>query len=65
MAKDCADCGLADCGLEPERVGGLATSDPLEARFRGQIRDLRGKRRRKHPSGASGTKFEAVPGPAP
>eukprot|EP00969_Alexandrium_andersonii_P276434 12218099-Alexandrium_andersonii.AAC.1 len=44
--------------------GDFAPSDPLEARFRVKIRNLRGKRHRMHPSGASGTKFEAVLGPA-
>eukprot|EP00969_Alexandrium_andersonii_P295271 13052658-Alexandrium_andersonii.AAC.1 len=41
-----ADCGrIADWSL---RVGDFATSDALEARFRGQIRNLRGQRRRMH-----------------
>eukprot|EP00969_Alexandrium_andersonii_P158546 7004812-Alexandrium_andersonii.AAC.1 len=56
-----ADWSIADWSL---RVGDFATSDPLEARIRGQIRNLCEKRRRTHLSGASEANFEVVPGPA-
>eukprot|EP00969_Alexandrium_andersonii_P152721 6753323-Alexandrium_andersonii.AAC.1 len=39
IAKDCADCGLAEIGLEPASSAisrPRTPSDPLEARFRGQ-----------------------------
>eukprot|EP00969_Alexandrium_andersonii_P147857 6536708-Alexandrium_andersonii.AAC.1 len=44
------------------RVGDFATSDPLKARLRGLIRNLREKCHRTHPSGASRVNFEAVLG---
>eukprot|EP00969_Alexandrium_andersonii_P196546 8683628-Alexandrium_andersonii.AAC.1 len=50
------DCAIADWQV--------AVSGPLDPCCRRQIRNLRGKRRREHPSRASGTNFEAVPGPA-
>eukprot|EP00969_Alexandrium_andersonii_P244844 10818767-Alexandrium_andersonii.AAC.1 len=42
MAKECADCGLADCGLEfaNSRFRDLG---PPRARFRSRIRNLREK----------------------
>eukprot|EP00969_Alexandrium_andersonii_P161785 7150785-Alexandrium_andersonii.AAC.1 len=43
---------------------GFGASDPLDPRFGRQIRNLSGKLRKKHPSRASGTNFEAAPGPA-
>eukprot|EP00969_Alexandrium_andersonii_P347987 15387035-Alexandrium_andersonii.AAC.1 len=61
-------------GLRGLRIGGLRTGSrelaiprprtPPEARFGRRIRNLREKMRRAHPSGASGTDFEASPGPA-
>eukprot|EP00969_Alexandrium_andersonii_P060923 2684698-Alexandrium_andersonii.AAC.1 len=53
-------------GLRGWRIGGLrievrgfATSSPLDHQFCGQVQNLRKIRRRAHPSGASGTEFEA------
>eukprot|EP00969_Alexandrium_andersonii_P106122 4681390-Alexandrium_andersonii.AAC.1 len=37
--------------------------DPLKPRFRGQIRNLREKWRRAHPSRVRRANFEAFPGP--
>eukprot|EP00969_Alexandrium_andersonii_P135935 6014054-Alexandrium_andersonii.AAC.1 len=60
-------------GLRGLRIGGwqmrslrscdFTTSGPLTPRLRPRIRNLHEKRRRTHPSRASGTNFEAVPGP--
>eukprot|EP00969_Alexandrium_andersonii_P092317 4076001-Alexandrium_andersonii.AAC.1 len=49
--------GLRSGGLQigSLRVRDFALAGPLEARFSGQIRTLRRKRRRMHPSGVSGT----------
>eukprot|EP00969_Alexandrium_andersonii_P257154 11369670-Alexandrium_andersonii.AAC.1 len=55
-----ADWRIADWRLW---VGDFATSDPLEARFRGQIGSLREKCRRMHHSGVLEANFEAMPGP--
>eukprot|EP00969_Alexandrium_andersonii_P345866 15288549-Alexandrium_andersonii.AAC.1 len=56
-----ADWRLAD---RSSLLRDFATSDPVRERFRRRIRNLREKQRRTHPSGASGTDFEAVPGSA-
>eukprot|EP00969_Alexandrium_andersonii_P172548 7627668-Alexandrium_andersonii.AAC.1 len=64
MAKDCAECGLAACGLEPASLAVSRPRTPLEPHFRRQIRNLRERRRRTHPSTASGVNLEAAPGPA-
>eukprot|EP00969_Alexandrium_andersonii_P219678 9702207-Alexandrium_andersonii.AAC.2 len=61
MAEDCADCGLKHCEFE---LAMIATSDPLKPQIRRQIRSLRGTWRGPDLSGASGAKFEAIPGPA-
>eukprot|EP00969_Alexandrium_andersonii_P019128 835251-Alexandrium_andersonii.AAC.1 len=61
MIARIADWRTVDWSL---RLSEFATLDPLNARVPGQIRNLREKRRRTHPSGASGTYVEAVPGPA-
>eukprot|EP00969_Alexandrium_andersonii_P134172 5934589-Alexandrium_andersonii.AAC.1 len=61
MAKDCADCGLADWS---SRVRDFAASDPSDHSVCPWIRYLHAKRHRAHPLGASGTNFEAALGPA-
>eukprot|EP00969_Alexandrium_andersonii_P361406 15457479-Alexandrium_andersonii.AAC.1 len=61
MIARIADWQIADWS---SRSRDFVPSDPLEARFHGQIRNLREKRRRTHSSGASGARFETAPGPA-
>eukprot|EP00969_Alexandrium_andersonii_P045274 1988178-Alexandrium_andersonii.AAC.1 len=46
------------------RIANFTTSGPLDPRFHRQLRNKREQLRRMHPSGASRTTFEAVPGPA-
>eukprot|EP00969_Alexandrium_andersonii_P212875 9399888-Alexandrium_andersonii.AAC.1 len=64
MAKDCADCGLADCGLEVA-LPRFRTVGPPEAPFSSADSEIStNRRRRTHPPGVSGTYFEVVLGPA-
>eukprot|EP00969_Alexandrium_andersonii_P302367 13365837-Alexandrium_andersonii.AAC.1 len=58
IAKDCAHCGLADCGLELATTRLRGFGPPSSLAFAGRIRNLHEKRRRTHPSGASRTDFE-------
>eukprot|EP00969_Alexandrium_andersonii_P243233 10744090-Alexandrium_andersonii.AAC.1 len=56
------DCGLESANSRFRDLGPPQSTYSINVRW--QIRVLRGRSLRMHPSGASGDKFEAAPGPA-
>eukprot|EP00969_Alexandrium_andersonii_P197575 8727907-Alexandrium_andersonii.AAC.1 len=60
IAKDCADCGLADRGLRSCDFALSRPSEPSKPCFLWRIRNLREQLHRMHPSGASRAKLEAA-----
>eukprot|EP00969_Alexandrium_andersonii_P280494 12400971-Alexandrium_andersonii.AAC.1 len=63
MGKDRADCGLADCGLEPASWR-FRDFGPPRSMFSWVGLESAREVAQNPPSGASGTNFEAIPGPA-
>eukprot|EP00969_Alexandrium_andersonii_P009292 406577-Alexandrium_andersonii.AAC.1 len=63
MPKDCADFGLAGCGLEFASFQTFATSDPLDRSAHWQIRIRCDGCRRRHPREIREPSFRQISGP--
>eukprot|EP00969_Alexandrium_andersonii_P242874 10729452-Alexandrium_andersonii.AAC.1 len=62
-AKDCTDCGLADCGLEPASWPVRGLGPPSRPTFVGRS-GICAKKGAERTLGSFGDQFEAAPGPA-